>query len=167
MTLDTLKLYEINDKLRQALETINDIAEITEGEVPEKWAAVLDDILLRKDKKVLDIGRYIKSLKAQSVGIKAEIDKLLIRLRINNAHIDRLTWYLTKNINTDEKYKDNNTVVSFRRSSKVEITDENKIPSNYLKTEVTIMRALIKKDIKSGITIDGASVIPSYTLNIK
>lgn len=165
--IDKLKLYEINDKLRIALESINDLAEDNDGVIPDSWADLLDELNIAKGEKILDIGRFIKSLKAQAMGIKSEIDRLSKRHKSTNNTIDRLIDYISMNMNTDEQYKDDNTIVNFRKSTRVDILDPDSIPSNYWKVETTIMKALIKKDIKAGIEINGAIIKPSYTLSVK
>ena len=166
-TIDGLKLYEINEVLRETLDQINEIAETNEGEIPDLWSNLLDGIQLSKEKKVLDIARYIKSLKLQAIAINSEIDKLNTRYRACNRHIERLTEYLKTNINPDEKYKDNNTVISWRKSERIRIINENLIPSNYLKTEVSIMKSFIKKDMKNGIEIEGVELELIQNIQIK
>lgn len=167
MSIDNLKLYEINDQLRYTIETINEIAENADGEISDDWSKKLDSLALSKELKILDIGRYIKSLKAQAIAIKFEADKLMARYKSYNNHADRLINYLTWNMGPDEKYKDTNTSVSWRKNNRIDIKNPDKIPDQYLKTEVTIMKALIKKDIKEGISIEGAEIVPTYTISIR
>lgn len=165
--MSRLNLYEINDKLRSVLEEINEVAISSDGEITDMWSCLLDDLQIEKENKILDIARYIKSLKYEAENIKSEVDKLNHRYKICNHQIERLTKYITMNMTSDEKYKDSNTVVNWRKSEKVEIFDTNSIPDIYLKTEITIMKSLIKSDIKQGIDIAGAKISTHYNLQIK
>lgn len=167
MTIDNLKLYEINEQLRHVLEHINEIAEQNEGEIHSSWGQLLDKLSLSKETKILDIARYIKSLRGQAEAIKGEIDRLETRHKSYKNHIERLINYLTWNMGPDEKYKDNNTTIGWRKSSRVDIKDPSKLPNIYLQTEVTVLKSLIKKNLKEGINIDGAEIIQSYTISIK
>lgn len=167
MSIDNLKLYEINDSLRSVLDQINEIAETNEGEIPELWSNLLDDIQLSKEKKSLDIARYIKSLKLQTIAIKSEIDKLSQRYRSCMNQSDRLTEYLKSNMAPGEKYKDSNTIISWRKSERLKVNNENIIPSIYIKTEITIMKSILKRDIKNGIEIEGVELEPIQNIQIR
>lgn len=167
MTIDNLKLYEINDTLRSVLDHIFEIAETNEGEIPELWSELLDDIHLSKEKKSLDIARYIKSLKVEAIGIKSEIDKLSERYRSCMNHVERITNYLKSNMSPGEKYKDSNTIISWRKSERLKVINQDIIPSMYLKTEVSVMKSIIKRDIKNGIEIEGVSLESIQNIQIK
>lgn len=59
--------------------------------------------------------------------------------------------------------------VSLRRSKKVEILDETKIPLDYMqeKIEYKPMKAEISKALKSGIDISGVELIETESLQVK
>lgn len=59
--------------------------------------------------------------------------------------------------------------LSFRKSESVEITDEEKISSDYTETKVvtTISKTKIKEAIKEGLKVEGAELVTKQNLQIK
>lgn len=59
--------------------------------------------------------------------------------------------------------------LSFRKSESVEITDESKLPREYMTEKVTLTpnKTKIKQDIKEGVTVEGAELVIKNNLQIK
>lgn len=59
--------------------------------------------------------------------------------------------------------------ISYRKSEVVNIIDESKIPSEYIKvkTETSPMKAEIKKALKDGKVIDGVDLVTNINMQIK
>lgn len=57
--------------------------------------------------------------------------------------------------------------LSFRKSEGVEITDENLIPDRFRIVEVKINKASIKKELKAGIPVAGATIEQRRNLQIQ
>ena len=58
--------------------------------------------------------------------------------------------------------------LSYRKSEVVEVYDETKIPKEFIKVETkeTPMKAEIKKAIKNGAIVEGATVVTKNNLTI-
>lgn len=57
--------------------------------------------------------------------------------------------------------------LSFRSSTAVNITDEVRIPSQYIKVETSIDKMALKKDLQAGIVIEGAELVTNRNLQIR
>lgn len=162
-----LKLYEINDQIEILFLEIAIYAENNDGEIPAALDIELEKLTIEKEKKVLDIARYIKSLKAEAEAIKNEMEKLKKRYNMNKNYANRLKQYLKVILHTGEKYKDSNTLLSWRKSETVKIINENIIPDIYFKIEKTPILSMIKTELKKGIEISGAEIIHNDNLLIR
>jgi hypothetical protein len=57
--------------------------------------------------------------------------------------------------------------LSFRSSTAVSITDEVRIPNNYIKVETKIDKESLKRDLKAGLVIEGAELITNRNLQLR
>lgn len=163
----SLKLYELDEQIERLLDTIYSYAEANEGEIPDELDNSLDQLQAEKESKVLDIARYIKSLKAEADAIKTEADKLHKRYKTVSNFSYRLKTYLKMHLRTGEKYKDNNTLISWRKSEAVRIIDENSIPDELCSIIRSPSLTSIKNLIKSGTRIDGAELVENHNILIR
>ena len=164
--MGNLKLYEIDYNLECLLNEINFHAEHNEGEIPEELDSYLDEMLLEKEVKVLDISRYIKSLKAEAEAIKGEVDKLTKRKQTLSNFAYRLKQYLLMHLHSGEKYSDSNTKLSWRKSESVNVIDLDLIPDGFCDLIKKPQLSVIKKHIKSGEQIGGVSLVEKHNLII-
>lgn len=162
-----LKLYEIDQAIENTLEAIYQFAEENDGDIPEDLDELLNKLQFDREKKILDIARYIKTLNAESEAIKNEYIALQKRCKTNKNIAYRLKTYLKMSLYTGEKIKDSNTSLSWRKSDQVNITNEKILPINYFKIERTPYLSIIKSDIKQGIVVDGAELVQKQNLQIK
>lgn len=165
--MSEFKLYQINEQLEKLLDNIHLIAEENEGEIPDDYSDKLDQINYEKATKVLDIARYIKTLKAKSEAIKKEMDILHARYKTYNNYAISLKRYLKMNIFTGCKYEDSTVKLSWRKSESVQIENIDLIPDRYIETKTYAHLMDIKRDIKAGNTIFGAKLIQNNNLIIR
>jgi hypothetical protein len=165
--MSNFRLYEISEMLEQALSNVRKIAEENEGVIPDDWDKFLDEIQMERDKKVLDCARYIKSLRAEAEAIKNEKQNLGHRQSSLENEADRIEVYIAKNINIGEKVSDENTKLSWRKSTSVDIFDELKIPDSFCQIIRNPKKADIKISIQTGKIVEGARLIEKQDLQIK
>lgn len=126
--------------------------------------------MLRSD-KMENVALYIKSVEADAAAIKAEEKALKDRREVKEKKAERLRDYLTRSMQTfgDTKLETPRVALSFRKSEQVEIVDEGKLPPDYCRTKTTVTpdKAAIKKAIKSGEAVDGATLVERQNLQIK
>lgn len=56
---------------------------------------------------------------------------------------------------------------SFRSSQAVNITDEVRIPNNYIKVETKIDKEALRRDLKAGLVVEGAELITNRNLQLR
>ena len=113
------------------------------------------------DEKLEDYIYVIKQYEADNVAIKTEIDRLKTNKEKNDKAIDRMKKAVVDFMNATGQKKANAGTfkLSLRKSESTLITDETKIPSEYLVPQPPKAdKAAIKKAIKNGINVDGAVI---------
>lgn len=158
-----MKLYEIN----QAIESLVDIET---GEILDFEA--FQQLQMERSEKIENIALWIKNLNAESDAIKVEADKLLERKKAIDNKAERLKKYLFE-ILSGEKFSSSKVVVSYRKSSTVEIDDsfidwaKDNHPE-YLKfKEPEVDKIAVKQAINSGQVIVGARIVDKQNIQIK
>lgn len=113
------------------------------------------------DEKLEDYIYVIKQYEADNVAIKTEIDRLKANKEKNDKAIERMKKAVVDFMNATGQKKANAGTfkLSLRKSESTVITDETKIPSEYLVPQPPKAdKAAIKKAIKNGINVDGAVI---------
>ena len=175
-------LYEIDQRLMN-LESYGVDTETGEVAITEEdFNRMFNEIQMDMKDQIVNTACFIKNLKSDIDQFKAEEEKLKQRRqvkeklaeRLQNA-IDDVVKHRINNIDEDfdgcNKWKIDvpQAKLSYRKSTKVEIIDENKVPEKY-KTkveEIKISKTDIGNDLKAGIKVDGAELVNSLSLQIK
>lgn len=113
------------------------------------------------DEKLEDYIYVIKQCEADNVAIKTEIDRLKANKEKNDKAIDRMKKAVIDFMNAtgQKKAKAGTFNLSLRKSESTVITDETKIPSEYLIPQPPkVDKTAIKKAIKLGVKVDGAVI---------
>lgn len=152
-----MKLYQINEAI---LACIN--PETGEADVEK-----LDELMLMREEKLENLALWVKDLKAEADAIKAEEKALAERRQAKERKAESIKAYLEKEL-AGQKFETSRAVCSFRKSQKVEITNLDKIPDDYLRYKAPEPdKAAIKAAIKDGLSIEGAELVDSVTMTIK
>lgn len=152
-----MKLYEINEAILACVDP----------ETGEADAEKLDELMLMREEKLENLALWVKDLKAEADAIKAEEKALAERRQAKERKAESIKAYLEKEL-AGQKFETSRAICSFRKSQKVEITDLDKIPDDYLRYSLpTADKAAIKAAIKDGLTVEGAELIDSMTMSIK
>lgn len=159
-------LYEISTFLQDAIDAADSVIDHETGIIPDDWAKFLDDVQGERDKKLLDCGRYEKALLAEADAIRAEEKNLTARRHVLENKAERFKAYMATALNPGEKLSDANTVLSWRKSTRLEIVDETKVPEQFWKVERSIMKTELKDAIKLE-PVDYAKLVENLNLQIK
>lgn len=152
-----MKLYEINEAILACVDPETGEAD------PEK----LDELLMMRDEKIEGLALWVKDLKAEADAIRAEEKALAERRQAKERKAESIKAYLEK-VLAGQKFETSRAVCSFRKTQKVEITDLDKIPDDYLRYSTpTADKTAIKAAIKDGISIEGAELVDSISMTIK
>jgi hypothetical protein len=159
-------LYEISTFLQDAIDAADSVIDHETGIIPDDWAKFLDDVQGERDKKLLDCGRYEKSLIAEADAIRAEEKNLAARRHILENKAERFKTYMALALKPGEKLSDANTVLTWRKSTRLEIVDEAKVPEQFWKIERSIIKSELKDALKTG-HADYARLVECQNLQIR
>lgn len=164
-----MTLYEIDGAIREVIE--NGISFDPEtGEVLFEDGD-LDQLQIDLEKKIENIGLFVKNLRAEADAIKAEEANLKKRREHKTNVADHYAEYLKAYlVNTDRpRFESTRVQMSIRKSEAVEIDPLAHLPEEFLveKVEVKPDKAKLKKAIKEGQTIEGATLVTNQNITIK
>lgn len=164
-----MKLYEIEMSIEQTIARMFELVDEETGEVDSEALAELEALNIARETKLENIACYIKNLEADVLALKREEDTLARRRKVTENEIERLKNFLINHISPEEKFNFSRAVISFRKSEKVEILDEDIIPERYKTEEITykVSKNDIKADLKAGIEVAGAELVENHNLQIK
>jgi hypothetical protein len=152
-----MNLYELNEAIYSCIDE----------ETGEVDSDKLDSLMLERNTKIENIALWIKQLRSEAAMLKAEKQAFEARQRSKNARADSLEKYLYSALD-GQKFETTRACVSFRTSKVVNITDYTKIPDDYLRyKEPEADKVKIKAAIKDGISVPGAELVDSVSMNLK
>ena len=154
-----MTLYEIN-------EAILNLVDMETGEIADVEA--FDALTMQKEEKLENIALYIKNLTADAKAFAEQEEIFAERKKAAQKRIESLKSYLTYALD-GQKFSTTKCAVSFRKSEKIEITDEAILPKDYVTETVTIKpdKTAIKNAIKSGQEVSGAQLVENLNISIK
>ena len=153
-----MKLYEID-------QAIMDCIDMETGEIVNE--ELLNDLQMERDAKIENVALWIKELKAEAEALKAEKLAFAERQKVTENKMESLKKWLAYALN-GEKFKTVRASVTFRTTDKVEIADIYKLDENYLRyKEPEADKDAIKKALKAGQEVAGATLVPSTSVIIK
>lgn len=173
-----MTLYDIDTRLVTLLDEHFDIEDGVICETEEELAKKIDEVSLDLDTKIENIGCYIKNLEADVEALKKEEDNLYGRRKSAERKIESLKNYLNGYLtacypNEDDKakwrFKSPKVVLGFRKSTKVEVTDIQKLDKKYLKitTNIDPDKKAIGQALKNGEEVIGAVLKQNVNLSVK
>ena len=164
-----MKLYEIKNDL---VETLDLFLECGEDELAIDNCKEIFEFLKEELKsKSNSILKYIRNLDSEKEIISTEIERLEKIKKSKESKIKRLKEYLLNIMLQLDSKKIETDIGSYgiRKSTKVDILDEDKIPNEFikLKTERVIDKVAIGNYIKTNGEVSGARIIENYSLQIR
>lgn len=166
-------LYELDNDLMEMLEQgFNEkCINLETGEIDDKKVQeYLDSLPIERDKKLEAYGCYIKNLLAENESLKEEETKLKKRREQKERKIEYLKNNITQSLQAFNENKKEFTrcVLSFRKSTALNIEDSQYIPKEFMdiKTTEKPKAKEITEFIKNGGEIKGVSLVNKQNLQI-
>jgi len=156
-----MKLYEIVESYQQILDLDLD---------KDQFAEVLESFNISLKEKAINIAKVKANKQSDIDSLDIEIKRLKARQNAIKKGVDKLEEYLLDamvNTNT-KKIESDLFTISLRKSERV-IVEEGKVPTKFKKQQVvvTVDKKAIKKAIKNGESVKGASIEEHQNLQIK
>ena len=156
---DKLTLWKITEEI-DALESL---LEMEGGELTEEYEQLESEVTLQLGAKVDSYVGLLKMLKHEVVGVKQETKELQAYCKIKENKIARIEFIMKQCLNKSKNkmFSGIKNEIKLRKPlKKLLITDESKIPMEYVQIETItkIDSAQLKKDLKEN-SIDGCELI--------
>lgn len=160
-----MKLYQISDAIRQALDHI-ELDEET-GEILS--ADELHAVEAEASDKVEATALYLRELDAEAKAAKDEADRMIARVKSMQKRSDYLKAMLLDALHATGKVKTARVTVSIRQSQVVEIAEGANLPEAYttVKTTVSPNKVAIKQALLDGVEVPGCHIEERESVQIR
>ncbi len=154
-------LYQLNNAYAQLQQMIEDGQEGLED--------TLDSITDAVGEKLEAYAMVIKNIESDVEGIKSEEKRLAERRKVMENGVVRMKQAIAETLQNSgqDKVKTEKFTFSWRKSSKVEVSNIDSLPQQYVKVERTISRAELAKALKAGEQIEGAQLVENQSISIR
>lgn len=153
-----MNLYEIDSAIMALVDA--ETGEISDFEK-------LDELTMERDKKIENVALMVKNLKADAEAYKAEKEAFAEREKSAKSSAEYWSGWLRNALN-GQKFTTTRCAVSFRKSTAVEITDENLLPEEYKRHKESWEPD--KKALKAALAegeVAGAQIVERLGMTIK
>ena len=152
-------LYEIDFEIMNCID-------FETGEVVD--VEKLTELQMEREHKIESVALWVKNLRAEAAAYKAEKDAFAKREKRAKNKVESLEKWLTNALN-GEKLTTNRVAVSIRKSKRVEVLDDSKIPENYMTETVTIApdKKGIREAIEYGLKVPGCELVERNNIQIE
>lgn len=160
-----MKLYQISDAIRQALDHI-ELDEET-GEILQ--ADALHAVEAEASEKIEATALYLRELDAEAKAAKDEADRMIARVKSMQKRSDYLKSMLLDALHATGKVKTARVTVSIRTTKAVEIAEGADLPEAYttVKTTVSPNKTAIKDALSAGIEVPGCHIEERESVQIR
>lgn len=160
-----MKLYQISDAIRQALDHI-ELDEET-GEILS--ADELHAVEAEAAEKVEATALYLRELDAEAKAAKEEADRMLARVKSMQKRSDYLKAELLDALHATGKVKTGRVTVSIRTTQAVAVDEGANLPEAYttVKTTVSPNKVAIKQALLDGVEVPGCHIEERESVSIR
>lgn len=160
-----MKLYQISDAIRQALDHI-ELDEET-GEILN--ADELHAVEAEAADKIEATALYLRELDAEAKAAKEEADRMIARVKSMQKRSDYLKSMLLDALHATGKVKTGRVTVSIRTTKAVEIAEGADLPEAYttVKTTVSPNKVAIKQALLDGVEVPGCHIEERESVQIR
>lgn len=160
-----MKLYQISDAIRQALDHI-ELDEET-GEILS--ADELHAVEAEAAEKIEATALYLRELDAEAKAAKEEADRMLARVKSMQKRSDYLKAMLIEALHVTGKVKTARVTVSIRTTQAVAVDEGANLPEAYTtaKTTVSPNKVAIKQALLDGVEVPGCHLEARESVSIR
>lgn len=160
-----MKLYEISDAIRAALDHIDVDPET--GEILN--ADNLHAVEAEASEKIEATALYLRELDAEAKAAKDEADRMIARVKSMQKRSDYIKSMLLDALHATGKVKTARVTVSIRTTKAVEIAEGADLPEAYttVKTTISPNKIAIKQALLDGVEVPGCSLEARESVSIR
>lgn len=159
-----MKLYEIRQEIENLMNLIDE-----DGTIEESSFAQLEELAIAEEDKLENIGLLLKNWTAEAKAIREEEKALADRRRATENQAERLKEYAGNYMlkSNRSEFKTAKVRLSFRKSTAVQVDDDELIPDEFWQVKKEISRSLISKALKDGQAVAGCQLIERQNLQVR
>lgn len=160
-----MKLYEISDAIRAALDHIDVDPET--GEILN--ADNLHAVEAEASEKIEATALYLRELDAEAKAAKDEADRMIARVKSMQKRSDYLKAMLLDALHATGKVKTARVIVSIRTTQAVEVSEGADLPEAFqtVKKTVSPNKVAIKQALLDGIEVPGCHLEARESVSIR
>ena len=157
-----MNLYQLKTEYQSALESL--VVDEETGEILgiEALEAIKDDI---KD-KLLNYGKYVKTLQAEASAYKQEKQRVEREIKKRDKKIEYLKSVISANLKDDDKIEDTQCKLNYRKTKRVTIDELDLLPDEFIEYTPKVKKTELKLALVHG-DISGARLETCQHLQIK
>lgn len=162
-----MNLFKLNAEIEACVKLANsdNYVSMETGEIIDTEA--LDALKMERDTKIRNIACWIKNLEADVKALDEQEKIFKARKTAAKNKMESLKTYLASFLQ-GQKWENKEVKISWRKSESVEITDEKKLSSYYLRyKEPEINKTLLKNDLKAGIVLNGVELVEKNNMSVR
>lgn len=154
-----MNLFEINQQ-------ISECVDFETGEIID--IEKLEALTMERDEKIENVACWIKNLEADIKALDEQEKAFKERKAKAKSKAESLKKYLASALD-GQKFSTSKCMVSFRKSTKVNVLDESIVPAEYMTEKVTREpnKTAIGDAIKAGIEIPGCTLVQNINPTVK
>lgn len=151
-----MKLYEIDEQIASLIDEDGCIADEN----------AFSRLQMARSEKIENVGLYVKNLRADVDAYKNEIKSFQERKEQAEHKIESLESWLQRALD-GARLKTDRIQISYRKSTRVEIDEDAKLPEEFVKVTTTPNKTEIKKYLKQGFDLPGVHLEEHENMTIK
>lgn len=154
-----MKLFEINEELENLID--HETGEVLDIEA-------FENLKMARTEKLQNIALLFKNMKSDIAQLKEQEKEFADRRKRAEKTAEWCKETLARELN-GEKLDDEKKrfKISWRKSEKVEITNEDIVPAEFIKQTISFDKLAMKDAMKNGNVINGAQLVETQSIQIK
>ena len=164
-----MKLYETIEELTYFESELERYAIEHEGDITDfPFDVHMEQLKRNLDENLLGLGCLTKNLDAEAEAIKTEEKNLAKRRKAIENRSEKIKEMLADNLEEGKKLSDSRCVLSWIKSTSVEVTVDPKfLPAEFQRIKYEADKTKIKDYLKTGQEVDYAELVEKQNLNIR
>ena len=167
------KLYDIDKDIERMLDE-DAVIKLEDGQAVDTESGEvfslterLESLQIERERKIESVAFYLDDINVKLSQVDERIKQLQAIKKSLQSQEDRIGQYLLF-ATSNKGVETPNVMVKVRKSTRVEILNEEDIPQEYMtvKTKVEPNKTAIKKVINAGESVPGATLKEYYSINI-
>lgn len=161
----SINLYEVNELIDELTESLIDFET---GEIDEAVLEQIENLEMEKEQVIENLSLKVKNIRAFVDALTNEKKSIESRIKTSTNRADRIENYIA-NALQGKPFSTSKCQISWRRSERVEIVNEESIPEEYMKYQTTSKpdKTLIKDALKNDKQVPGAMLVEKNNMSIK